>query len=95
LKAVVSALQSTPIYRLHQTWKHVPKKDRANFEKFEEFMSDNDNRKVLREHMDEAKLPCIPHLGKEVWSREEPRIGRKARKGYMGHGPKELDKGVP
>ena len=24
----------------------------------------NDYRKALRDHMDAAKLPCIPHLGK-------------------------------
>ena len=46
LKAVVSALQSSPIYRLAQTWKGVAKKDKSTFERLEDFLSDNDNRCV-------------------------------------------------
>ncbi len=60
---MVSGLQSTPIYRLQRTWRHVPKKDKSSFDKMANFLSDDENRKLLREHMDEAKLPCIPHLG--------------------------------
>lgn len=63
LKAVLSGLQSAAVYRLSQTWKLVPKKDRVMFDKLEEFLSEADNRKLLREHMNEAKLPCIPFLG--------------------------------
>ncbi|KAL5484503.1 hypothetical protein EMCRGX_G021016 [Ephydatia muelleri] len=52
LKAVVAGLQSAAVYRLSQTWKLVPKKEKAAFDK-----------KQLREHMNAAKLPCIPFLG--------------------------------
>lgn len=63
LKAVVAGLQSAAVYRLSQTWKLVPKKEKAAFDKFEEFLAETDNRKLLREHMNAAKLPCIPFLG--------------------------------
>jgi len=63
LKAVVTGLQSVPIYRLAQTWKSVPRKERTTFEKLGVFLSDENNRKTLRDHMNAAKLPCIPHLG--------------------------------
>ena len=44
LKAVVAGLQSTPIYRLTQTWKSVSKRERAIFERLGEFLSDENNR---------------------------------------------------
>lgn len=46
LKAVVSGLQSAPIFRLALTWKHVPKKDKSTFEKLADFLSEDDNRCV-------------------------------------------------
>ena len=44
LKAVVAGLQSAAVYRLSQTWKLVPKKEKAAFDKFEEFLAETDNR---------------------------------------------------
>ncbi|XP_064395483.1 ras-specific guanine nucleotide-releasing factor RalGPS1-like [Halichondria panicea] len=63
LKAVLAGLQSGPIFRLSQTWRLVAKRDKATFERLCELLSADDNWKILRAHMDEAKLPCIPHLG--------------------------------
>jgi hypothetical protein len=63
LKAVVSALQCRAIFRLTQTWKCVHKKDKAVYERLQDFVSERDNWRQMREHMDAARLPCIPHLG--------------------------------
>ena len=43
LKAVVSALQSRTIFRLTQTWKCVHKKDKAVYERLQDFVSETDN----------------------------------------------------
>ena len=43
LKAVIAGLQSVPIYRLSQTWKHVNKKDMSTYSKMVEFLSQEDN----------------------------------------------------
>ena len=43
LTAVVSALQSTAIFRLAQTWKCVGKRDRVVYERLQDFVSEKDN----------------------------------------------------
>jgi hypothetical protein len=66
LVAIVLALQSPPIIRLQNTWKIVPKKDKINFERLTEFISEEDNYQCLREQLDlilKHHYPCIPYLG--------------------------------
>lgn len=63
LKAVVSGLQNTPIYRLNKTWNIVPKRDKEKLEKLNELVSEENNREKLRLHLEAARLPCIPYLG--------------------------------
>lgn len=63
LVAVVLAIQSTPIHRLTNTWKHVSRRDRSIFDKLSEFVSEEENYCRLREHMHKIDMPCIPHLG--------------------------------
>ncbi|XP_066913744.1 ras-specific guanine nucleotide-releasing factor RalGPS2-like isoform X3 [Clytia hemisphaerica] len=63
LKAVVSGLQCTPIYRLNKTWNVVPKRDKEKLEKLNELVCEENNSSKLRLHLQTTKLPCIPYLG--------------------------------
>ncbi|XP_025940458.1 ras-specific guanine nucleotide-releasing factor RalGPS2 isoform X4 [Apteryx rowi] len=64
LMAVVSGLQSAPIFRLTKTWALLSRKDKATFEKLEYVMSKEDNYKRLRDYISSLKMtPCIPYLG--------------------------------
>lgn len=61
--AIVSALQSAPIYRLNKTWSALSRKDRQHYERMSELFSDTNNWEQLRSHVDSLKLPMIPYLG--------------------------------
>ncbi|XP_032228030.2 ras-specific guanine nucleotide-releasing factor RalGPS2 [Nematostella vectensis] len=63
LKAVIAGLQSAPVYRLNQTWEQLSRRDHTIFEKLEDLLSEDQNRKKLRDHLNSTRLPCIPHLG--------------------------------
>lgn len=69
--ACISALLSSPIYRLERTWHFVKKKypkDKLMFDELVEFYSDNNNYEILRNHLLTCSLPCIPYLG--LYSRD-------------------------
>ncbi|XP_056387790.1 ras-specific guanine nucleotide-releasing factor RalGPS2 isoform X5 [Hyla sarda] len=64
LMAVVSGLQSAPIFRLTKTWALLSRKDKTTFEKLEYVVSKEDNYKRLRDYISSLKMtPCIPYLG--------------------------------
>ncbi|XP_070602782.1 ras-specific guanine nucleotide-releasing factor RalGPS2 isoform X2 [Erythrolamprus reginae] len=64
LMAVVSGLQSAPIFRLTKTWALLSRKDKASFDKLEYIISKEDNYKRLRDYISSLKMtPCIPYLG--------------------------------
>lgn len=69
--AIVSALLSSPIYRLDKTWQHVNKrytKDKVQFDSLSKIFSDTNNYECLRQHLSNCELPCIPYLG--IYSRD-------------------------
>lgn len=63
LKAVISGLQSAAVFRLDKTWALLQRKDRAVFDKLADFLSEEENKKNLREYLSSVKLPCIPYMG--------------------------------
>ncbi|XP_042193374.1 ras-specific guanine nucleotide-releasing factor RalGPS1-like [Callorhinchus milii] len=64
LMAVVSGLQSAPIFRLTKTWALVSRKDKATFEKLNYLVSKEENYSRLREYIASLRMvPCIPYLG--------------------------------
>jgi len=69
--AIVSALLSSPIYRLKGTWHLVRKKcpkEKYQLDKLRHTYSDNNNYELLRNHLATCNLPCIPYLG--IYSRD-------------------------
>ncbi|XP_078090906.1 ras-specific guanine nucleotide-releasing factor RalGPS1-like [Mustelus asterias] len=63
LMAVISALQSTPVFRLSHTWAVLSRKDKVVFEKLQILMSKDHNYKQLRDYTNRLKItPCIPYL---------------------------------
>ncbi|XP_017262703.1 ras-specific guanine nucleotide-releasing factor RalGPS2 isoform X3 [Kryptolebias marmoratus] len=62
--AVVSALQSAPIFRLTKTWALLSRKDKSTFERLDYLMSKEDNYKRLRDFIsNQSMVSCIPYLG--------------------------------
>ncbi len=58
---IVSALYSSPIYRLKRTLEMLPQKSKLAFEEFQKFTQSN--YKKYRERVKYAELPCLPYLG--------------------------------
>ncbi|XP_067370715.1 ras-specific guanine nucleotide-releasing factor RalGPS2 isoform X5 [Channa argus] len=62
--AVVSGLQSAPIFRLTKTWALLSRKDKATFDRLDFLMSKEDKYKRLRDYISsQSMVSCIPYLG--------------------------------
>ncbi|VDQ17399.1 unnamed protein product [Trichobilharzia regenti] len=62
--AIVSGLHVQCIYRLNATWSNLSSRDRHTFRKLADLFSQEHNYVNLRTAVDNARLPCIPYLGK-------------------------------
>ncbi|TWW57674.1 Ras-specific guanine nucleotide-releasing factor [Takifugu flavidus] len=61
--AVISALQSAPIFRLSKTWALLSRKDKSSFDRLAFLMSKEDNYKRLRDFIStQSMVSCIPYL---------------------------------
>ena len=63
LTAVLSALNSTPVVKLKQTWALVQPKYLKVYSKLKDFISSQYNFGRIRNHTLESALPGIPYLG--------------------------------
>mmetsp|Transcript_12275 Transcript_12275/g.31138 ORF Transcript_12275/g.31138 Transcript_12275/m.31138 type:complete len:1091 (+) Transcript_12275:220-3492(+) len=61
--AFTSALQSTPVLRLKQTWKLIGNTATSRFDRLREVVSSDMSFKAMRGHMELATLPAVPHVG--------------------------------
>lgn len=61
--AIISALNSSSIYRLSKTWNQVAKKDKKSFEEMSKLFSEENNFEHLRQHLKTIKGNCVPYLG--------------------------------
>ena len=61
--AIISALNSAPIYRLYKSWPYVNRKERSAFDRLTSLFNDDSNFEYLRNHLSKTNLPCIPYLG--------------------------------
>ena len=61
--AILSGLRCTPIARLKQTWKNIPKDMRAQFDDLTGLASPSDNYSYYRKSLQAAQPPLIPYLG--------------------------------
>ena len=64
--AILSALQSAPLFRLQKTWGLIPRKEKQTFDKLLDLFSEKNNFQLIRSHLDTLALSnceCIPYLG--------------------------------
>uniref|UniRef100_A0A672JE93 Ral GEF with PH domain and SH3 binding motif 2 n=1 Tax=Salarias fasciatus TaxID=181472 RepID=A0A672JE93_SALFA len=75
--AVVSGLQSAPIFRLTKTWALLSRKDKATFDRLDYLMSKEDNYKRLRDYISsQSMVSCIPYLGNIYFTDVSHFVGR-------------------
>jgi len=61
--AIISALNSSSIYRLTKTWNQISKKDKKSFDEMSRLFSEENNFENLRLHLKTIKGNCVPYLG--------------------------------
>ncbi|KFO75588.1 Ral guanine nucleotide dissociation stimulator-like 1, partial [Cuculus canorus] len=86
LKAIISALQSSPIYRLKKTWACVPKDLLVMFEELSEIFSDHDNYLTTRELLMKegtSKFANLDSSVKENQKRTQKRLQVQKDMGLM------------
>ncbi|XP_058891227.1 ral guanine nucleotide dissociation stimulator-like 1 isoform X2 [Acipenser ruthenus] len=86
LRAIISALQSNPIYRLKRTWASVPKDSMLMFEELSDIFSDNNNYLTSRELLMKegtSKFANLESCVKENQKRTQKRLQLQKDTGAM------------
>ncbi|XP_062854898.1 ral guanine nucleotide dissociation stimulator-like 1 isoform X2 [Trichomycterus rosablanca] len=86
LKAIVSALQSNPIYRLKRAWACVHKENMQMFEELSDIFSDHDNYLTSRELLmreGTSKFANLENCAKEHQKRSQKRLQLQKEAGAM------------
>jgi hypothetical protein len=60
---IVSGLNSSPVFRLKQTWGALPQRARDVFAQLDAIMQPNGAYKAFRDYLHTCRPPCIPYLG--------------------------------
>lgn len=63
LFAIVAAMKSASVFRMNETWNAVSKRDKQTLHRMATLFSEDNNWALLRQHLENVKLPCIPYLG--------------------------------
>lgn len=63
LRAILAALDSAPITRLHRTWAEVSQKTKTTKASIDDIMTFKENQKNLRARLQNRVSPCLPFLG--------------------------------
>lgn len=64
MMSIISALATTPIYRLYMTWPQLSPRVRGTLEEMRDLMSSTKNFGKYRETLRSTHPPCVPFLGK-------------------------------
>lgn len=60
---ILSGLESSPVQRLKQTWRNLPRKAWDMFEELSDLMSIPQNFKKFRHRLNNLTPPCVPYIG--------------------------------
>jgi len=60
---IISALNSSPVFRLKKTFAALPVADLTAFERLSQLVDSKDNYKTLRNELQTTYPPCIPYTG--------------------------------
>uniref|UniRef100_A0AAY4D4Q4 Ral guanine nucleotide dissociation stimulator-like 1 n=1 Tax=Denticeps clupeoides TaxID=299321 RepID=A0AAY4D4Q4_9TELE len=86
LRAIISALQSNPLYRLKKTWACVPKDSMQMFEELSDIFSDHNNYLTSRELLmreGTSKFASLESCAKEHQKRSQKRLQLQRETGAM------------
>ena len=61
--SIISALGTTPIYRLYMTWPQISPRVMATLEEMRQLMASTKNFGTYRETLRQTIAPCVPFLG--------------------------------
>lgn len=63
MMSIISALGTTPIYRLYMTWPQISPRVMATLEEMRQLMASTKNFGTYRETLRQTNPPCVPFLG--------------------------------
>lgn len=81
---IVSALRSSPVFRLKHTWNLLPDSIWDDYEWLENIFESDNNYAAYRKALNNAVPPCVPYLGRYL---SEILFLNEIHPDYLTHGP--------